>query len=309
MDVLSEILALSHVSSSVLSEIDCRGDWAIDMLDKSVAATSQWHAMPFHYVLDGEAYLRHGETHSLLHAGDLIVAPGWPPHAIVSHPKSVAIAITDLISANGLEVWDGSTISRPVTFVAGDGKSVTRLLSGVFTIKGHAADMLMSQFPPLMKLSVGDDTIDEQFATALSFMHQEGQKERPGYVAVAERMTDLLFIQIIRSCTSIAEMQSGLFAALADKSIARALKAIHEDPSVPWTVSSLAKKAGLSRTVFAKRFHTLVGVTPIQYLTRWRLIVAEDMLLRSDLPVGEIQARLGFSSSFAFSRAFRFAFG
>ncbi|MCC6481355.1 MAG: helix-turn-helix transcriptional regulator [Sphingomonadaceae bacterium] len=122
-------------------------------------------------------------------------------------------------------------------------------------------------------------------------------------------MTDLLFIQIIRSCTSIAEMQSGLFAALADKSIARALKAIHEDPSVPWTVSSLAKKAGLSRTVFAKRFHTLVGVTPIQYLTRWRLIVAEDMLLRSDLPVGEIQARLGFSSSFAFSRAFRFAFG
>lgn len=309
MDVLSEILAMSHVRSSVLSEIECRGEWAIDMLDRGAVASLRVHAVPFHYVLEGNCYLTDYKEYTPLRAGNLVVAPAWPPHAVVSAPGIAATKITDIISSNGLEIWDGSTFSRPVRFVAGEGDQTTRLLSGVLTIEGHAADMLMGQLPEMLTLSLGSDTLDGQFATALSFIRQEQAIARPGYVAVAERLTDLMFIQIIRACIEVADLKSGLLAALANRNVSLALAAIHADPSQNWTVASLARHVGLSRTVFAERFRALVGITPIQYVTRWRMVLAEDLLLRTDLPIGEVQLRTGFSSSFAFARAFKLNFG
>lgn len=305
MDVLSDILAFSHVSGAVLAEIDCRGDWAIDMLDSDIAGEFQHHAMPFHYMIEGEGYLVKDGACIAVSMGDLIVAPSWPRHAVVSDPALPQASIVDIIAENGFQAWDGGMINRPLRFIAGQGKSNARLLSGVFRIKGHAVAMLLKELPSLLKLSIDDRTLDEQFATALSFVRQETTQIRPGYVAVAGRLTDLLFIQILRSCMATAEADVGILAALSDRSIARALTAIHESPATPWTVSSLASQAHLSRTLFAERFRDLVGLTPIQYVNRWRIVVAQDLLLTSDLPIGEIQLRLGFSSSFVFSRVFR----
>lgn len=305
MDVLSDILAFSHVSGAVLAEVDCRGDWAIDMLDSEIAGEFQHHAMPFHYVIEGEGYLLRDGSCMPVGMGDLIVAPSWPRHAVVSDPALPQASIVDIIAENGFEAWDGGTINRPLRFVAGKGESNTRLLSGVFRIKGHAVSMLLKELPSLMKLSINDKTLDEQFATALSFIRQEATEIRPGYVAVAGRLTDLLFIQILRSCMATSEADVGVLAALSDRSIARALAAIHDSPATPWTVSSLAAQAHLSRTLFAERFRNLVRLTPIQYVNRWRMVVAQDLLLTSDLPIGEIQLRLGFSSGFTFSRVFR----
>lgn len=305
MDVLSDILAFSHVSGSVLAEIDCRGDWAIDMLDSHIAGEIQNHAMPFHYMIEGEGYLVRDGVCMAVGIGDLIVAPSWPRHAVVSDPALPQASIVEIIAANGFEAWDGGLINRPLRFIAGQGDRDARLLSGVFRIEGHAVAMLLKELPPLLKLSIDDRTLDEQFATALSFVRQETAEIRPGYVAVAGRLTDLLFIQILRSCMATAEADVGVLAALSDTNIARALMDIHESPSAPWTVSSLAGRAHLSRTLFAERFRDLVGQTPIQYVNRWRIVVAQDLLLTSDLPIGEIQLRLGFASSFAFSRVFR----
>lgn len=309
MDILSDILAMSHVRSSVLSEIDCRGEWAIDMLDRSVVVSSRIHAVPFHYVLEGQGYLQDRENCTPLEAGDLIVAPSWPAHSLVANPRLQAIKITDIISSNGIEIWDGSTFSKPLQFVAGDGDSSARLLSGVLTIEGHAAGILMSQLPKLLTLKLGQDTLDGQFATALLFIRQEQKLTRPGYVALAERLTDLMFIQIIRACVEAAGLKTGLLAALANRNISIALEAVHNSPSAGWSVASLAKHSGLSRTVFAEKFRALVGVTPIQYLLKWRMIIAENMLLRTEAPIGQIQIRAGFASSFAFARAFKLEFG
>lgn len=309
MDVLSEILALSHVTGSVLAEIDCCGEWAIDMLDNYTSQRDHQHMIPFHYMLEGQAYLVEGTVHTPLKAGDLIVAAKWPPHIIASHPVRTATGITEIISANGLAIWDGASISSPLSIVTGTGASTARILSGTFKIEGHAIDLLLSHVPDLLVLSVSDDPLDDQFGTTLAFVRQKGQGERPGYVAVAERLNDLLFIQILRSCMATAQIQSGLLAALTDKNIARALSAIHADPAAKWTVSSLAARSYLSRTIFAERFRRLVGATPLQYVNHWRMIIAENLLLRSKLPVSEVQARLGFASSFAFARAFRNAYG
>lgn len=309
MDVLSEILALSRVAGSVLAEIDCQGQWAIDMLDQYTTQRNHEHMIPFHYLLEGQAYLVQGEEKHMLSAGDLIVAPSWPPHIVASDPAVPAKGITDVIAENGLKIWDGSSISRPLSITAGSGEPSARILSGTFKIEGHAIDLLLSQMPDLLVLTVRDDTLDDQFGTTLSFIRQEGRSERPGYVAVAERLNDLLFIQILRSCMATTQVQIGLLAALTDKNIARALAAIHAEPSAKWTVSSLATHSFLSRTIFAERFRKLVGTTPLQYVNRWRMIIAENLLLRSKLPVSEVQSRLGFASSFAFARAFRSAYG
>lgn len=304
MDVLSQVLAHVRIIGSVLAEIECRGAWAIDLLE-AAGTTVRERLMPFHYILEGDCWLI-GETGaSPLSAGDLIAAPQWPLHAIVSAPGQAAIPITEIIAANGLAAWEGGTMSRPLSIKTGEGETTARILSGVFAIRGYGAEMLMDQLPPLLQIAGQKDNLDAQFVTALSFIRQEGSVVRPGYIAVAERLTDLLFIQILRAGIAASKVRIGLLAALSNKNISRALLAIHANPAGPWSVARLAQEAFLSRTVFAERFHELVGITPMHYVNRWRMTIAQDLLSASDKSIGEIQTELGFSSSFAFSRALR----
>ena len=103
--------------------------------------------------------------------------------------------------------------------------------------------------------------------------------------------------------SDVLDLPSGLFTGLADPALARALVAIHEDPGAAWSLSAMADAAQLSRSTFAARFNSLVGVPPAEYLARWRVTLAQGML-RSGQPVGLTATRLGYASAPAFSRAF-----
>jgi AraC-like DNA-binding protein len=163
---------------------------------------------------------------------------------------------------------------------------------------------LSAQLPPLMRLGVQDGSTTPQLKMALEFIEYESEAIRPGYVAVADRLMDLLFIQILRSAMLQPTSNMGIFLGLTDANISRALEAIHTSPAENWTVARLAREAGQSRTIFAQRFREIVGVPPMKYVSQWRLTIAEDLLTQSDLSIEAIRSRLGFGTSFAFARAF-----
>lgn len=164
---------------------------------------------------------------------------------------------------------------------------------------------MIDRLPGLLHLRAKDDSLGLQLRMALEFIQHESKNLTPGYMAVADQMTKLLFIQILRSALSQPTVPIGLLAGLVDPHIHRALAAIHAHPSNRWTVADLAKTSGLCRTVFAEQFKSLTGTTPIQYVTRWRMTLAEEMLMQSDLSIDNIRQKLGFSSGFAFTRTFR----
>lgn len=297
MDVLSEIFSSIRIDGSVLAEIQCGGDWGIDM--------EPGEGIPFYYVIEGQCWLLSGTSPTVLSKGDLVVAMHWPPHALASSPNARLQTVREFVTSNQSQFWTGGTLDRPNILNAGNGEKNVTILSGVFSLKGRGAATLIDQLPSLMHLGVQDQNLAPQLKMALEFIHYESQATRPGYVAVASRLMDLLFIQLLRSAITQPKVPIGLLAGLADPYICRALAAIHASPSTPWTVAILAREACLSRTTFAERFRQIVGMTPIQYVSRWRMTIAEDMLARSDLNIEGIRSQLGYGSSFVFARAFR----
>jgi AraC-like DNA-binding protein len=127
---------------------------------------------------------------------------------------------------------------------------------------------------------------------------------------MARLLADLIFIGIVRShVLGESKGTRGWLRGLGNPGIARALQAIHQNSSADWKVASLAQVAGMSRTAFAVRFAALVEETPIDYLTRWRMHLAADRLLRSRPNLTQLAFDLGYSSDAAFRDAFKRRYG
>ncbi|MFD4181605.1 helix-turn-helix transcriptional regulator, partial [Rhodococcus sp. NPDC058514] len=128
---------------------------------------------------------------------------------------------------------------------------------------------------------------------------------------IVPALIDSLLLYILRAWleTQPSADAKGWAAALADAAVAPALAAIHGDPAAPWSVESLAARAGLSRAAFARRFTTLVGEPPMAYLTRWRMTAAARLLRESDAPLSAVAGRAGYGSEFAFAKAFKREYG
>jgi AraC-like DNA-binding protein len=133
---------------------------------------------------------------------------------------------------------------------------------------------------------------------------------QPGSLLVAEHLASVIMVQALR--LHLAEGPGGgigwLFA-LADRQMSAAITAMHADPAHRWTLQELAERAGMSRSTFALRFKATVGDSPLEYLTRWRMLLAGDRLVNSGDPVSTIALSLGYESESAFSTAFKRVMG
>jgi transcriptional regulator GlxA family with amidase domain len=134
----------------------------------------------------------------------------------------------------------------------------------------------------------------------------ESNQRRPGGEAVLERMSEMLFVEVLRRYADLLPPeQTGWLAGIRDPAVGRALALLHERPAEAWTLERLGEEAGLSRSSLHERFAHLTGQPPMQYLTRWRMQVAAGLLRDTTAKVVEIALRVGYESEAAFSRAFR----
>jgi AraC-like DNA-binding protein len=125
---------------------------------------------------------------------------------------------------------------------------------------------------------------------------------------VAERLCDSLFVLVIRYCIEENLVQDGVFAAMQDKRLATVLGLIHQQPWQPWTVAELCSRAGLSKTVLSEKFAALIGSSPIEYLSAWRLQIAAQWLKEPNMTIERVAERCGYDSVSAFSKAFKRCF-
>jgi AraC-like DNA-binding protein len=137
----------------------------------------------------------------------------------------------------------------------------------------------------------------------------EAHQQRFGSFSVIERLCDNVFVLIVRHCIERGLLQEGVFAAMQDRRVETVLSLIHREPWLPWTVATLSAHAGLSRTVLTDKFTKMMGCPPGEYLNRWRMQTAANLLKESGLPVEGIAERCGYASVSAFTRAFKQSFG
>lgn len=178
------------------------------------------------------------------------------------------------------------------------------LVGGHFVLDGNHAEILLGLLPSIVHLR--EESEKEVLRWSLERLRQELHDPQPGGFLITQQLAYQLLVQALRlQMTHGVKGGVGWFFALADKQMAAAINAMHADPAHRWTVQALAERAYMSRTTFSTKFKQMVGDTPLQYLTRWRMLLAADRLTHSSDPIYAIALSLGYTSESAFSTAFK----
>lgn len=180
------------------------------------------------------------------------------------------------------------------------------MLCAAYDYDHEVAHPLMSQLPPVLHVPAGMPGDDGGVAATLRLLALELGGRPPGSRAAVGRLIDVMLIHAMRAWLRMQtdDATDGWLLALRDPVVAQAMNAIHQRPGEPWTIESLAREVSVSRATLARRFGHLVGETPPEYLTRWRMDLAAPRLRDTDDTVAAIAAAVGYRSEYSFSRAF-----
>lgn len=229
-----------------------------------------------------------------LRSGDVFMMLGDAPYRLFDHEDS---ALIDCVEVEKLRV--GNHIQL------GGGGPLTTFISGSFELDALEARPLLRALPSLLCLKL-DQHRSLAFQSVLEMLALETESPGLGSEAVISRLFELLFVHAIRAYSAQAGGPTpGWLSAIADRHLARALEAMHRAPARDWTVELLAQTAGMSRSGFAARFKTVVGQSPLDYLTQWRIYCATRLLLKGNIALSEVARQVGYESVAAFNRVFR----
>lgn len=293
MDPLSDVLSLLKPRSQYYAGFDAAGDW-------SFGFTPPEDGIKFMAITKGICWaLADGlEQPIRCSAGDCILLNSRRRFVLSSDP--------------GLPVQSGEHIAQAVArdgIAVHNGGGEVFLISGLFVFSGSHADVLFDALPPLITIP-GASSQAEVLRWALEQWAWELHTPQPGSALIATHLAHLMLVQVLRLFLSTSgELPKGWFLALTDQQISRAIGAMHADPARRWTLEGLARIAGISRTVFAQRFKALVGNTAMDYLTRWRMLLAADRIRDNKESIASIAFSLGYESESAFSTAFKRTMG
>ncbi len=278
-DVLSSVLARLELRADVYAAGDFCGSWAVD--------TSGSRRIPFHLVGRGEAWLhtKH-RTPRLLAPGDMVVFPHDEPH-VVSHSRNPP----DPKQINASIIRDDS--------------ASTTMVCGFFEFASRMVWPLLDSMNPIIVLDLCDVCEARHIRPLIEMMMEELARETPGYYSMVNHLAHLVFIYIVRQQLETKKLAQGYLKAMFDNRISKSMAAMHQSPEYPWTLASLADRAGMSRSSFAKKFHELAGVAPMQYLTEWRMQEARFLLQSSNMSIFQIAEKCGYESDAAFRKAFK----
>lgn len=192
---------------------------------------------------------------------------------------------------------------------AGTQTDICELLHCTFDLDARLAGRLLGCLPRMLLLrDLGGGAMD-WLEVASMFALVEIEANEPGAAVMIARIVELLLIRVLRSWAVDPAAPASWLAGATDPAIGRVLTLLHARPAQAWTVPQLARDAGLSRSVFAKRFTDLVGEPPLRYLIGLRLDKAAELLRRTDHSIAEIAAATGYDLEPAFSRAFKHRYG
>ncbi len=295
-DPLGETLHQLRLNGSLYCRSELSGNWSLEMpklADK----------MMFHIITVGQCWLQvEGAEPVLLQQGSLALVTQGQGHIISSNPELPGVPFFDAGVQQISERYETLKIQ-------GDG-SITELTCGVMDFDQVTGQKLIQQLPGLLLLDQLDQSRQRWLNTTLEFIATEARQLKSGGETIITNLADILIILLIRHWLEQShEAQRGWIGALRDKHIGIALRAIHHQPERNWTVDSLAKECGLSRSGFSARFTQLVGNSAKYYLTEWRMNLAYQRLQQSSVPLIVLAEELGYNSEAAFSRAFKRVMG
>ena len=303
MDVLSEVLKVVKLQGALFFNGEFSCPWSFcSPPSYSVApyvAPAAGHVIIYHLLTEGRAFARlvDGER-IILDAGDIVIFPHGDAHFIENGPPTKPV---DMVKELTRIFSQGLKLSR-----LGGGGEVTRFVCGFMACEPRLSQVFLSGLPPVFKVSIRNDASGRWLENSIRFSVNEADASRAGGEAVLAKLSEVLFVETLRAyIANLPAEQTGWLAGARDSEVGKTLALMHRDPAHPWTIASLAKEAGVSRSVLAERFRHYLNETPMAYLTRWRLQLGAQMLASTSYSVAQIASEVGYESEAAFNRAFK----
>lgn len=310
MDALSEILRGIRLTGSAFIDAELSAPWCVQTpavadLAKRLAPHAN-RIIPYHLIVAGACAVRVGPGPPVVIEAPEVVCF---PHGDVHRLASDADLEPEPITTQGLIALTRADEIVRVRY--GGGGRRTKLVCGFFTCDRALSDRLITQLPRTLKFRVGVDSAATLLSAAVSSAHsRRGRGAKPGMQAMLCKLSELLFVEAVRShVDALHDPSSGWLAGLKDRYVGTALALIHGEPGRSWTLELLAATSGTSRSTLAERFIRILGQAPMQYLWQWRLHLAADALASSDRGMKRVASDAGFGSIAAFGRAFKREYG
>ncbi|MET0443247.1 MAG: AraC family transcriptional regulator [Pseudorhodoplanes sp.] len=291
MDPLSQVLALLKPGSYGFRGLDAGGDWAISY--------GAGDGIKCFTVSSGDCWLLIDAVGKpvQLRAGDFVLLPSGKPFLLCSAPDAQVIdayALFHTVSPGEIAVLNG-----------GGGCSGA---GGGFSFEGRFVERLLEVLPPLVHISAKADKAALRWF--VERLMQELRNPQPGSALIAEHLAQTLLIEALRvHLADRSQRSTGWLFALADRQMSAVISAMHGDPGRKWTLATLAVIAGMSRSSFAVRFKETVGESAMDYLTRWRMMIAADRLSNAGASIASIAPDVGYESESAFGATFKRVIG
>jgi AraC-like DNA-binding protein len=314
-DTLSDVLRAVRLRGAVFYYIEGAAPWvaeappAPEIIPAIMPGVE--HMIEFHGIVEGSCWAALvGESPIRLEAGDLVLFPQGDAHVMSSAPRMRAPRVDKgfyfaprppqlpySLSMQGAQI----SAAR----LDGGGERAT-VACGFLGLDARPFNPLLAALPRVLHVPGAALGADSWVATFMRAVVAESNQRRPGGEAVLERMSEMLFVEVLRRyADALPPDETGWLAAMRDPSVGRALGALHARPAEAWTLERLGGEAGLSRSGLHERFVELVGQPPMQYLTRWRMHLAAGLLRDTTAKVIDVALRVGYDSEAAFSRAFK----
>lgn len=305
MDVLSDVLKAVRLNGAVLFRGEFGTPWCVAARPETAIAahlsSPGMHLISFHVLLEGHFWAQLPPDDAIrIDAGEVLVVPHGDAYVIGDALQNVPTPAAQLFAGTPLP-----DIKSFRWGCADDGDVRTRALCGYLSCERNAFAPLFAALPRLFKVRLGQTSAAQTLDPLLRYAEQEVLSPRPGAAGLKLRMAELMFVEALRRhMETLPEAESGWLAGLRDPLVGRALALLHDAPQRRWTVDDLAQAAATSRSRLAERFKDVLGEPPMQYLARWRMLLAARRLRECRDSVATVAEAVGYDSPAAFQRGF-----
>ena len=296
MDLLSDILSRMQLSGTLYFRTSFTSPW-------SIRVPAFENVARFHFAHKGRCFVRiEGEdTPVPLEQGDLVIIMRGASHTLYCDPttENQAVLLDQVVEKSGF------TGKGALVYGEAGTSYETQLVCGHFAFGENAQHLLIDALPSHIHIRNYGHTAGAWMENTLKVIGNEAGREHMGSDLIALKLSEIIFAQALRTYLENEGAGLPVLAGFADANIARVLTAIHERPGHAWTLETLADRAGMSRTAFVTRFSECMTMTPLGYITHWRMQIARQQLADSSEPIIQIAEQVGYGSEAAFSRVFK----
>lgn len=312
VDVLSDVLSAVRIRGALFFDLHGVAPWALEAPASSRIAADVLpgsdHVMEFHVVLRGSCWASVvGGPAARLGDGDVVLFPQGDAHVLSSAP----LARAD-VDEGVYRIPDGTPLPLRVDVNVPKERETAdvQVVCGFFGCDARPFNPVLGALPRMVTIRAADGPSGSLLELVVRGAAAEANARRPGSEVMVNKLTEVAFVEVLRRYVASGDAPgTGWLAGLRDPAIARALGRIHAAPAEPWTIERLARAAGMSRSGFAQRFTEIVGLPPMQYVTRWRMQLASERLADHHVSLADVGCAVGYASEAAFLRAFKKAVG